>query len=290
MARKYDHKNRQKKTSSKGSSFNFSQFFSSYLGSLKILLALLLLLLGIFVLHSFYRFLQESPRYLVSPEISGNRVITDTEVLQALTVRSDDDSDSTAPWLLFLSDPDQDGDTPLSLHRISATAVKQRLREEFPRFEKIIVSEHPPRRLKIQLKERQPIAWRETDRQGFYFKLVDRQNVSFYPHPQELDRAKRNLPRVLGIEDDSSDWQRFLEVHDVFREMFNRRVEHNYQFKGSGGSIVVTLNSSDGPEVILGPEGDYREKIAELYRIMRSGEYTRYTEIDIFDLEDVRVR
>ncbi len=292
MSPRVDPKKSSKRNRSYFSGFDWKNIFTTGWGLFKVVLVGLLCLLVFLGFYDFYQFARTTSRLTVNIKLRGNKKISKKQLRAALV-----------PGAAKSSRPDWGLRTPagdtVSILAVAPGAIKTRLKEKFPRFENVEVKKQLPHELIIRVKERTPLGlvrrssseWKERK-----FLPVDREGVIFTIQPGEKKEFKKQLPFVMGLEKLSPEtakfkrrWSKFLQVRELSRKIFNRRIFTWYRFK-PGGLLVAELNRPRTLVIHLGKK-NYEPKLRRLYEMMTTDAFHQIDNyIDLTDPEDVRAR
>ncbi len=238
-------------------------------------LQLLLLLIPIFIVYSFYSYGINSERFEIKLDIRGLGAVKKETVVEALE-----------PLILG-----EDGEN-VSFFKISSGEIRDHLKEKITRFKTVEVRRKFPDNLIIEVEERTPeaiVLIRQGPGGHRVGKLIDREGVMFGPTEKEKDKLLNILPRVIGLDEARSQeefrriWKRALTVKEAVVEVFSPDILDQIKIMPAGYSVSIKINRPRSLEVLLG-SGQYELKIKKLYELMNTNEFRQTG--DYIDLSD----
>jgi cell division septal protein FtsQ len=232
-------------------------------------LQLLLLLIPVFIVYSFYSYGINSERFEIKLDIRGLEAVKKEIVVEALE-----------PLIL-----EEDGGK-VSFFTISSREIRDQLQEKITRFKTVKVRRKFPDNLIVEVEERTPEAIVWFRRQGW---LIDSEGVMFLPAKNEKNKLKDILPRVIGLDEARNQgefqriWKRALAVKEAVSAVFSPDILDQIKVMPAGYSVSIKINRPRSLEVLLG-SGQYELKIKKLYELMNTNEFRQTG--DYIDLSD----
>lgn len=246
-----------------------------YLFELTIILVIALFSL---VIYDFSTYIHKNQQYKYSLKINGLEKVSRDRVKNVLQLNS--------------SKRDR-----RSLLAISVVSLKNKIKENIPRFKKVTVKKNFPDELVINIEEREPVALveRVLEEDKKIYLPVDYSGKLFKPTPEEVDKLPNKVPVLKGLSKAETGSFSFRRKWKKVKKVL-RSIEKTYTVSDvdwvkirTGGYVELQINQPKQLKVRLGL-GSYSRKLKKLSEMIQTKEFLnieRY--VNLSDLDNIKV-